>query len=455
MAVTWNAENAAHLLRRATFAARPKDVSKALTNGMADTIAGLFKKSESDAISSFKDVYLDQIQAWWLRRMVATKAPLIEKLTLMWHNHFATGYSKIENSRFMHLQNQLLRKHCLGSYQDLVMAVSKSAAMLIWLDGETNTVDDPNENFARELMELFTTGVLDKNGAANYSELDVAESAKAFTGWSYTWPKGKFYQDDDDHDFGPKTFKGQTSNFDGEDIVAMLVAESTTARRVAWRLWSTFAYPVELDDTVLDFLESAYLANSGELRPVVQAMFESDAFYSATAKNAHVKNPAEWLVGTLRLLKGEFNDKKKWMDYDVSSAIRHLGLGVFDPPSVFGWKGDLAWTSSNGVFSRLQIASDIAYSQNFSYQTYVWDPKELLPPKSQWATMDAIATVNWLLSQLGPLTVETATSDAFVAYLGLDEDGNPEPFVLANSTIDSKVRGLIALMLACPEYQLA
>lgn len=455
MVVTWNAENAAHLLNRATFAARPKDVTKALDKGMAATIEGLFKKPESDAIGSWKDVYLDQIQAWWLRRMLGTKAPLVEKLTLMWHNHFATGYAKVEYARFMHLQNQALRKHCLGRYEDLVLAVSKSAAMSIWLDGETNTVEDPNENFARELMELFTTGVLDANGSPNYTETDVEQAAKAFTGWSYSWPKGKFHLNEWEHDYGPKTFKGQTANFEGEQIIALLAADPATARRVAWRLWTTFAHPVELDDPVLDSLAQIYLSGGGELRPVVQAMFEKDEFYSPTAKLAHVKSPVEWLIGSLRLLGGKFNDKKKWMDYDVSYSIRYLGQSVFDPPSVFGWKEDVAWTSTNGVFARLQIGSDIAYSQDFSYQTFVWDPKKLLPPKEQWPTMDAAATVSWLLERLGPLAVQSTTFDALVSYLGLDEDGNPAPFVLANSTIDTKIRGLVALMLACPEFQLA
>jgi uncharacterized protein (DUF1800 family) len=456
MVVEWNAENAAHLLRRATFGARPKDVTKALNKGMAATIGGLFKKPESDAFpGGFKDVYLDQLQAWWVRRMLSTKAPLAEKLTLMWHNHFATGYSKIEFARFMHVQNQALRKHCLGKYRDLVEGVSKSAAMSIWLDGQTNTAEDPNENFARELMELFTTGVLDKTGAPNYTEQDVEQAARAFTGWSYTYPKGEFVLYEYDHDFGPKTFKGQTQSFEGEDIIAILTAEAATARRVAWRLWTTFAYPVELDDAVLDSLEQVYLANDEELRPVVEAMFNKDEFYSPTAKNAHVKSPAEFLVGAMRLLRGKFNDKKYWMDYDVAYAIRLLGQSVFDPPTVFGWKEDTGWTSSNGVFGRLQYGSEIAYSQDFSYQTFVWQPKKVLPPKSQWGGMDAAATVQWLLDQLGPLSVSSSTFDAYVAYLGTDEDGVPATFVLNEQTVDSKVRGLIALMLASPEFQLA
>ncbi len=455
MAVVWNAENAAHLLRRATFGARPKDVDKALKKGFDATIEGLFKKAEPDTFGKFSDVYLDGIQAWWLRRMLKTKAPLTEKLTLLWHNHFATGFHKIENARFMHLQNQVLRKNALGNFQKLVLEVSKSAAMLIWLDGETNIASDPNENFARELQELFTTGVLNKSGAPNYTENDVVEAARAFTGWGYTYPKGKFEYHDYDHDFDPKTFKGQTSNFAGEDIVALLAVDPATARRVAWRLWNEFAYPVALDDAVLDPLEQAYLANGTELRPVVELMFRSDAFYSSTAKYAHVKSPCEWLVGTMRLLGGKFSDKHDWMDYDLAYAVDFLGQAIFDPPSVFGWKENLAWTSSNGVFSRLQYSDEVATSRKQDQPLFLWQPTKVLPPKSQWSTLSAVDTVNWFLTLLGPVNAAQSTIDALVTYLETDSTGSPTTFALDDESVDSKIRGLVALILSSPEYQLA
>ncbi len=452
MAVVWNAENAAHLLRRATFGAPPAAIDRAVRAGLGMTVAGLFRPPEPDALNT-RDVYLNQFQAWWLRRMLATRAPLVEKLTLMWHNHFATGYHKVSNTKFMHLQNQILRRNALGSFPTLVEQVSKSAAMLIWLDGATNTKDDPNENFARELMELFTTGVFDRTGAPTYTELDVVEGARAFTGWSFNWRNGAFRFNEWDHDGGLKTFRGQTGPFGGEDVIAMLAEDPATARRVAWRLWSTFAAPVDLDDPVLDALEAEYLARGLTIRPVVELMFTRDEFYAPAVRQARVKNPCEWLVGSMALLGGRFNRAKAWMDWALGESIQYLGQSIADPPSVFGWKEHLAWVSSNGLFSRLRAGEEIASGREPGWQLFLWNPLPLLPPRRLWAAQTAASTVDWMLARLGPVAAQSTTRDALVAYLNMGANGQPEPFVLNRDTIDSKVRGLVALILACPEYQ--
>jgi uncharacterized protein (DUF1800 family) len=231
MVVTWNEENAAHLLRRAGFGPRPPEVASAVKKGMAKTIAGLFKPwKKSDKLPKKpKTDSLEDLQAWWLRRMLATKSPLIEKMALFWHNHFATALSKVERLPLMHQQNRTLRKLAVGKFSTLCLALARDPAMVIWLDNISNIASDPNENFARELMELFTTGVLDAAGQPNYTETDVQESARAFTGWTLD-DKFKFVFDPANHDFGTKTFRGQTANFDGTDIVAMLVVDPATAR---------------------------------------------------------------------------------------------------------------------------------------------------------------------------------------------------------------------------------
>jgi uncharacterized protein (DUF1800 family) len=455
MAVTWNAENAAHLLRRATFGPRPSEVDAAVDKGMNKTISGLFKKPESDKYpGGYGNVYLDQIQAWWLRRMAATEAPLVEKLTLLWHNHFATGYSKVESAKFMHAQNRVLRKHALGSFRDMVHAVSKGAAMLIWLDGDANTDDNLNENFARELMELFTTGVLDQFGNPNYTEQDVVEAARAFTGWDWDWPSGKFQFEPWNHDFGAKTSKGQTANFTGEEIIDLLVVDPATARRVAWRLFNQFAYPVDLDDPVLDPLAQLYLDHDTAIRPMVEALFRMDEFYSPQAKHALVKDPVDWYVGSLRMLKGKFSDKKSWFIYDFSGTIQHLGQSIFDPPSVFGWKDGLAWASSNGLFARAQHAADISESRKHVKPPIVWDPIKLLPPKDQWPAMTATALVERLVALLGSAPFEASTIAHLVSYVETGPNGSPVTFVLDAEAVDVKVRGLVGLILACPEFQL-
>lgn len=458
MAVIWNADNAAHLLRRATFSATPKEVSAAVTAGMAATIVGLFATPETDALTT-TNLPFKGAQAWWLRRMLVTKAPLVEKLTLMWHNHFATGNDKVRNVLYMHMQNRLIRQYCLGNFNTLTAGVCKSAAMLIWLDGWNNTLVKPNQNLARELMECFTTGVYDKTGAPIYTQMDVVEAARSLTGWSYVGATGANKFIPRNHDTGLKTFRGSTGNFVGEDIVLQLCQDVTTARRVAWRLWNTFAYPVDLADPVLDALEAVYLANNMELKPVVQYLFSCDAFYTSTAKFAHVKSPCEWLIGSMRHLGMQFSNTPAVLsaiNASIADTIQNLGQSLFDPPSVFGWDEGLAWLNSNSLVNRLVIGETMVLDpRDMLYRHFVWAPATLLPPAATWPTYTADKILTWVQNQMGytALNPGTAAQTAFLNYLNTNDAGLPQPFALNASTADSKIRGLVALILACPEYQ--
>jgi uncharacterized protein (DUF1800 family) len=455
MVVTWNEENAAHLLRRAGFGPRPPEVASAVKKGMAKTIAGLFKPwKKSDKLPKKpKTDSLEDLQAWWLRRMLATKSPLIEKMALFWHNHFATALSKVERLPLMHQQNRTLRKLAVGKFSTLCLALARDPAMVIWLDNISNIASDPNENFARELMELFTTGVLDAAGQPNYTETDVQESARAFTGWTLD-DKFKFVFDPANHDFGTKTFRGQTANFDGTDIVAMLVVDPATARRLAWKSWSFFAYETTLDDPVLDPLVAAYLANDTSITALLKAIFEKDEFYSATAKRARVKSPAELLVGALRQLGAKISKSDTGV-FEAANAMQALGQSIFEPPTVFGWKEGLQWISTNGLLERLRLAETIADARTSEGAGFVWNPAKLLGPKKKQAALtaaDVVAAVLGALSQSDALQATVATLES---YLQTDENGQPVTFFVEPASIDVKVRGLVALILSSPEYQIA
>ncbi len=348
----WNEENAAHLLRRATHGPRPRDIARALKRGFDRTLEDLFEPPRGNDRFPRGAEDLSDLQGWWLKRMTRGKAPLTERMTLLWHNHFATSHSKIDDLFLMHLQNRTLRRDALGSFRELVLAMARDPAMLIWLDNETNVAGNPNENFARELMELFTTGVLDKAGQPNYTERDVEEAARAFTGWGRD---DEFFEFNEDlHDFGPKTFRGLSGDLDGTDVIEQLVTDPATARRVAWRIYSFFAHPVDLADPVLDPLESAYLANDTALRPVLEALFQSDAFYSATVRQQHVKSPVELAVGAVRQLGVKIAGNRHW---ELAEWCTAMGQSLFAPPSVFGWKEGLAWVGTSGMQVRSEFAA--------------------------------------------------------------------------------------------------
>ncbi len=459
MAIDWNAENAAHLLRRAGFAAPEKSVTKAVKKGLGKTIQGLFKvdKSSDQWKGTKQEPFpggTGEIQGFWMRRMLRTSSPLVEKLTLFWHNHFATSVAKVEMPWLMFKQNRTLRKYGLGEFGTLLLQMSKDPAMILWLDNDTNTAADPNENYARELMELFSTGVYDKDGNPNYTETDIQESARAFTGWSVDgdWPDYVFNFEDWNHDFDSKTFRGQTGNFDGGDIVAMLAADPATARRIPQKLWSFFAYDIALSDPLLDSFQQLYTSTNGNIAAILDAIFQHDEFYSDTAKNAHIKGPVEFFIGTLTLLDADLPEKNDEWD-QVGSITEPLGQEIFAPPSVFGWKEGLNWVETRGLMERLRLGSQIATSRGKDdLITYKLD--KFLGKKKEWVKLDAAGCVDRVLSLLGPLVVASATRDALIAYLLADENGNPGTFDLHDPVIfDRKVRGLLTIVLALPEFQ--
>ncbi len=450
MSITWDAANAAHLLRRAGFVATPKAVAAAVKKGQAKTIAALFKRDKKQdkppkgGIEGF-----DRLRTHWVKKMLATKSPLVEKTTLLLHNHFATAISKVGSTTYMLEHVQMLRKGCFGSFRDLVTNVSKDVAMLIWLDNKTNVDGNPNENYARELMELFTTGVLDRNGDPNYTETDVQESARAFTGWGTTWHDDRewFKFKEWDHDYGSKTFRGVTGTLDGVDVIENLVTDPATARRLAMKLWSFFAYDVGVDATELDPLEAAYVANDTRIQPMMAAMFASDAFYSNAALGTRVKGPIEWAVNALLLTKTKVN---KHDDVNLGYLPTDLGQEPFNPPSVFGWDEGLSWVGVGGLLGRARAAQEIAGARDKDgYITF--DPRKLLGSPKKYKKFTAEQTLDQVLAQLGMSTIAATTRTALLTYLAPPVG---ETFVLDDETIDRKVRGLVALLLSSPEFQL-
>ncbi|HTE05144.1 MAG TPA: DUF1800 domain-containing protein [Planctomycetota bacterium] len=448
MTVTWNAANAAHLLRRAGFGATAKDVDKALKAGFEKTLAGLLKPQQGKFKRPKPVDELGELQCWWIARMLKSKHPLAEKLTLFWHNHFATSIAKVESPDLMVLHVGTLQQHALGKFQDLLLAVSRDPAMLVWLDNRSNFAGAINENYARELQELFTTGVLDKDGQPNYTELDVVEVARAFTGW--TLFEHHFAFDASGHDFGTKTVKGVTGALDGTDVLAILAADPSTARRIPQKLWSFFAYPVALDDPLCDELAAVYVASDGRIRTILEHIFRHDAFYSDTAQRALVKSPVEFLVAALRLLGATLHGG---YPSEIGDVLTELGQALFAPPSVFGWKEGDQWVGTSGLLARNTRGEWIADARGKNHPVK-YAPSKLLGKTKEWAALDAPAVVARVLAALDT-EASPSTVAALTAYLQADDAGQPQPLVVDADFVDGKLRGLISLVLGTPEFQLA
>ncbi len=292
------------------------------------------------------------LQKWWMGRMLVSSTPLREKLTLFWHGHFATAVSKVRDPKLMYLQNQLFRTVGAGSFETLTQAVAKDGAMMVWLDTVTDKRQHPNENFAREMMELFTLGI------GNYSQGDVTAAARAFTGWTYDRFEYRYTFRPGQHDFGSKTYLGQVGDWNGEDVIHIAVHQGPSARFVLAKLWSHFAYPISPNDPLVSDLLDAY-GPALDLTAALRAVFLHPAFRSLTTRTGLVKQPIEYLVGAARILG---------LDADVArpAMATALGQALFDPPNVGGWGQNAYWLDTATAEIRLKVARYLAGKADLS-----------------------------------------------------------------------------------------
>lgn len=285
-----------------------------------------------------------ELRGWWLKRMASGSRPFQEKMVLFWHGHFATSVEKVKNPYFMWRQNELFRRLATGNWQQLLTEAGKDPAMLLWLDQAKSKKDHPNENFAREVMELFALG------EGHYTEHDIAEAARALTGWSLDYTTQNYIFRPYFHDDRDKTIFGQTGNFTGEDFIAMIVAQPQSARFITAKIWNYFAGQVSAEDLNAD-LAAVLRANGNNFKPMLRALFRSEQFYAPDIIRNQVKSPVQWLVSSVRILESELPPPVvSW------GMLRQLGQDLFAPPNVKGWDGGVTWITTNTLLTRYNDA---------------------------------------------------------------------------------------------------
>lgn len=433
--IPWNEVNAAHLLRRAGFGGTSADLAQALNDGLDRTVDRLvnFESIPTTALDArLTALNLDLtnfngIARWWITRMLYSPRPLEERMVLFWHDHFATAISKVGDAPTMLTQNELMRRFAVGKFVDFTIEMSKDVAMLIWLDNYTNKKKHPNENYGRELLELFTLG------QGFYSELDVYSCSKAFTGWTFRRVNGarEFIFVDADHDHSQKDFLGRVGDWNGDDVVRIACGEFAHGRLIASKLFSYFAYE-NPEPAVVEKFAQIYMNAGTNVKPLLEAILKSEEMYSAKALWGKVKSPVEHSLIPVRLL-GIDNDNVSRQSVNVMALE---GQTVFNPPDVAGWDTGLAWISAGSLLTRMNWA--LALSTLF-------DPGALLQGES--VTTPA-QMVDVYLRKLGPLPVTAQAREKLIQYV------SPNGTLPTGSNLTAKQRGLAHMILSLPEWQM-
>lgn len=284
-----------------------------------------------------------ELREWWFREMLTTASPLTEKMTLFWHNHFATSQQKVRFTPLLYQQNVMLRRNALGNFGSMLRQVARDPAMLIYLDAANSRKEQPNENFAREVMELFTLG------EGQYTEKDIKEAARAFTGWSVDRETGQYMFRRGIHDYGVKTVLGKTGNLDGDQVIDVLLRKPETALFLTRKLWREFISPLP-DEAAVARLAAEFRDSGYNIARLLRAMLVSDAFYAMENRATLIKSPVELVVGTMKQFE---IDTPNMRPFVLASAL--LGQNVFAPPNVKGWPGGEAWINSATLLGRKQL----------------------------------------------------------------------------------------------------
>jgi len=457
----------AHLYRRAGFGSTP-ELLEELSKKDYDTIVDDLVEIENVGDLLDEDIlsrYYPQLQSTdnfgmdntkWFYRMINSKKPLQEKMTLFWHHVFATGWTKSEQGPTMIDHIAMLRKNCLLNLRVLLTDLAADPAMIFWLDNCENHGKNINENFGRELLELFSMGI------GNYSEDDIKEASRAFTGWTFEQPiplypyghfKSQFIFDEKDHDFGEKEFLGNKGDFNGEDIVEIIVKTEACAKFISRHLYNFFvadepqipAWSIEppKDQEAMKILVSTFMKSDADMKEVMRAMFKSDFFKNSMFKR--VKCPAEFIAGALKLTSEVGPKDERLAGLHGLSTV--MGQTLLDPPTVEGWHTGKEWIDGGSLTERINYAVGLISDMNNSGSKYLVD--SLVNSDNE---LSSEQLVNEVLKNAGYLEVSEQTFDQL---LELASKGPAVGKNNDNEDVRNKVVQLYTLLVSSPEFQLA
>jgi len=459
----------AHLMRRAGFGATFEELEARAAKGYEATVDELLDPEgqpelEKDLMMRYQPQWVSQAglegqQEEWTYRMINTKRPLEEKIALFWHQIFVTGHAKCEYPKQQTIEFDMFRRDGLGKFDNLLQGLAKDPAMMFYLDNCMSHKDAINENWGRELLELFSMGV-GMDGQVNYTEDDVKECARAFTGWTVTnsiprYPYGKyeakFIYDSNDHDFGEKTFLGETGDWNGEDIINIVAKQAGTARFISRHLYNFFVSDEPQvpawqntspgDPATIKSLEDEYFRTNYDIRSMLRVLFKSDAFKNS--RFTKVKSPTETVVGTMRLV-GDFSMPKPGMNA-MSLNIRYMGQDLMNPPTVEGWHTGREWIDSGTLVERINFTADaVGNTSHPGVQSII---QRL---GAQGPTITAEQLVDGCLDMLGAYVLADVTRNELLALAKADGDlrtGTPE--------FETRVGQMLQSIVATTEYLFA
>jgi uncharacterized protein (DUF1800 family) len=481
----WNAATAAHLLNRAGFGGSPQDIENLRLMGLEGAVQWLvnyerfpddtpppdwtqaaavteraqyeavYRTATPDVKREFQRVGNQQdneriadLRYWWMRRMALGPRPFQEKMTLFWHGHFATSFEKVRSPYFLWLQNETIRQNATGTFPVLLTAIAEDPAMLDYLDGERSNRNKPNENFAREVMELFTLG------EGNYTEHDVQQLAKAFTGWGISADRLRYEYHIKNHDPGPKTIFGQTSNFTNDEALQLLCNQPACAPFLVSKIWRYFVQD-QPPPAVIKQLATEFAASGMDIKHLMARIFRSQEFYAPEVIRAQIKSPVQWVIAASHQLEAPLPTEPMTL-----VMLLQLGQELFQPPNVKGWDGGVAWITTNSLLDRNNFAAALVEGQRVP-----------LPALTGQMRGFANSIENDGLLQMGPAPVQhlftadqLATPDNFLSALqSRFLNGSLDPrrlasmrdFVVATQPLqEADIRKTIRLLMCTPEYQL-
>jgi hypothetical protein len=477
---------AAHLLWRAGFGGTWEDVQALAGRGLAGAVGSLINfPASTEMAPDFITLpepdpgpgqtrkhdereKISDLRFWWLNRMVNTANPLEEKMTLFWHGHFATSFEdKIEAAYPMWHQNQMFRRLALGPFPMLLSALIRDPAMLVFLDNAESVKDRPNENFAREFMELHSLGV------GNYTENDVKAAARSLTGFGVDRDDWTFRYDADQHDPGEKTYLGQTGDWSGDDVVRIVCAQPACASFISRKLLEFFVYE-HPEPELVEQAAALLRASLYDFRKFFAVLFSSQLFYSDKARDSIVKSPVVLTIGALKSMRVQAPAGDL-----LGDALRNMGQDLFFPPEVNGWAGGAAWINSNMLLVRYNFANYLlngvnpedfhmfdrkaagsgtkrrAFIESQRQNIVNWTPREQLRDiGADRKMLTSSDIVDYYINTFLARPVSYEMHDQLLAFMETDAAGGHRTFSLDDPNFDERVHDLAHLMMSSPDYQL-